>query len=296
VELKVLGRTNKKFPSVWLKLLLPREPDKTDSLVSAAVEAKTVIDVTSQPALFGGFMRGSDATLAVSGGLSLERAVDEKMAMDFLQAELIQSLSAVGRMHFDFFFLQIRKPLEEFQIAGAMQSLELARQEGHIKFLGLDVVGPPLPSLGIWHFHDAFEVIKMPYNPCAKEPFEVLADLAKERRVGIITHRCLCWKNSIPFMQFLTQSKVDSDSLAQSAISSNLDVGPVSVGVRDEREIGLAISALGSPKLSEETIETALDEMNRGSKWGELAKSSNRNIRELAEKWLLQNSIGSDSH
>ncbi|MES1227687.1 MAG: hypothetical protein ABUL72_03395, partial [Armatimonadota bacterium] len=117
------------------------------------------------------------------GGLDIERATEQSHATDLVQAHLIETLSAIGREYLDFYFLRIRRGLEEFQINGALEAIEMAKQEGHIRFIGLACDGPPLAALGVWQFHDAFEVVLTR----DKDAYDTLAPLARERRVGIVT-------------------------------------------------------------------------------------------------------------
>jgi aryl-alcohol dehydrogenase-like predicted oxidoreductase len=119
------------------------------------------------------------------GGFELENAADAKNASDLMQAHLIETLSAVGREYLDFYFLRVRSPLEEFQVDGALEALEMARQEGHIRFIGLSSEGQShLPALGLWQFHDAFDTVLLTPSQ------ESLAKLAQERRVGVV------WRHS----------------------------------------------------------------------------------------------------
>jgi hypothetical protein len=187
-----LGRTNQAFPKVWLRLVGSSEFGNRNPEVAQSSPSSlgTVIDISTNPALWGGQMRGTEGLLMSRGGLEIERAPDEKTACDLIQAHLIQTLSAIGREWIDFYFLQVRRGLEEYQIAGALQALESARQEGHIKFLGLSAEGPGLAVQGVWQFHDAFEVLLL------SEPDQGLLQLAQERRVGLVTaypseHTCL---------------------------------------------------------------------------------------------------------
>ncbi len=180
---EVLGRTNHVFPPVWIRLTLPpisTPEDWVQQLVDAALNQQTVIDISTNPGLWGGKMRGTQATLMTIGGSEIERAPDEQTAFDLTQAHLIQTLSAIGREWIDFYFLSIRRNLEEFQINGALQALDFARKEGHVKFLGLAADGPGLAVQGLWQFRDAFEVILLPNEDSG------LVAMAKERRVGVV--------------------------------------------------------------------------------------------------------------
>jgi aryl-alcohol dehydrogenase-like predicted oxidoreductase len=178
------GRTNRVFPPVWLRLTVPTDPgdDWIEPLVASALARKTVIDISTQPALWGGFLRGTEATLMATGRHDVERATSEAQAADYVQAHLIEILSAIGRDHIDFYFMPYRRALEEFQINGAFEALETARQDGIIRHLGLAPVGPPLAALGLWQFHDAFDAILLEPG----ESYESLAPMAAERRVGVV--------------------------------------------------------------------------------------------------------------
>ena len=129
-------------------------------------------------------MRGADEVVLVQQGTyQIERATSEDHATDLVQAHLIETLSAVGRDCLDFYFLRIRRTLEEYQVNGALAALEAARGEGHLRFLGLHATGHPLAALGLWQFHDAFEVLLLPDDEDARTTLE---PLAKQRRVGVI--------------------------------------------------------------------------------------------------------------
>lgn len=183
----ILGRTNRAFPPVWLALSVPTSFESDDwarDLVAAAEAENTVIDISSNPALWGGQMRGTDACLMVTGGTDIERATETSHAGNLIQAHLIQTLSAIGREYIDFYFLRVRRGLEEFQINGALEALEVAKQDGHIRYLGIRCDGPSLAVLGMWQFHDAFEVIAIE----DREAYETLAPLARDRRVGVVTY------------------------------------------------------------------------------------------------------------
>jgi len=132
-------------------------------------------------------MRGGDDWVALTGSRDYENATDSTHAIDLVQANLIQLLSAIGRESVDFFFLPVRRTVEEFQIAGALEALESARQDGHIRFLGLQCVGSPFAALGVWQFHDAFEVVRMRRSQSDHEAYDTLSPLARERRVGVVT-------------------------------------------------------------------------------------------------------------
>lgn len=246
----LFGRTNLEFPPVWLSLSACRAGDDAGALVGAAVESGVPIDVTSMPALWGGHMRGTDACLTCVSNSDFERATDDKHASDLIQAHLIETLSCVGRDYFDFYFLRIRRAVEEYQIAGALEAMEMARQEGHIRFMGICCDGPSLSTLGTWQFRDAFDALLVPRNHYDPEPYETLAPMARERRVGVVTSRPLNWGYGLPFVDLPSQWRLRNltksfygQSLAQAVIGELSQDAPVMVGVRSAKEVVEAIEA-----------------------------------------------------
>jgi hypothetical protein len=174
------GRTNQPFPRHWLALEVPQVSSEIDPLVAAALASGLPIDVTSQPGLWGGKMRGTDATLMCVSAADYERATDDRHAADLIQANLIEALSCIGREHFDLYFLRLRTRLSESVLNGVLEALEMARQEGHIRFLGLACDGPVDAILPQWQLHDAFEALLT----ADREATEVLGGMARQRRVG----------------------------------------------------------------------------------------------------------------
>jgi aryl-alcohol dehydrogenase-like predicted oxidoreductase len=253
----ILGRTNQAFPSVWLRLAPALEGDgesQARELAGAALELGVPLDVSGQTALWGGLMRATDATLIVRGGRELEHATDASHAVHLIQAHLIQALSSIGREQIDFYVLRVGRALEEYQIEGVLEAIESARQEGHVRFLGLMPEGSPYAALGLWQFRDAFDAVFLPSNPVERESYELLAPLARERRVGIVTTRALNWGGGLPFtmmpsawrLRNLTQSLYGL-TIAQAAIAERAREHPVLVGVRNAAEACAAVEAAEKP-------------------------------------------------
>jgi hypothetical protein len=179
----VLGRTNVEYPKVWASLGVSGE-NTPEELVSAVRELRIPIDISSQPALWGGFLRGGEDVLVQRGTTHYERANSQDHATDLMQAHMIEVLSSIGREMIDFYFLRVRRAVEEFQINGVMAALEFAKQEGHIRHIGLLADGPSLAVQSVWQFHDAFEVVLLPSQP--EQELKALIGLAQQRRVGIV--------------------------------------------------------------------------------------------------------------
>jgi aryl-alcohol dehydrogenase-like predicted oxidoreductase len=231
----VLGRTNRAFPPVWLSLSLPPTGGETaiDGLVNAAREANVPLDISGNPALFGGRMRGDDDLfLTQFSTAGYERANDDQHAGDLIQAHLIETLSAIGREWIDVYYLRVRQAVDEAQLSGALEAMEMARQEGHIRHLAIVCDGSSLATLGLWQFHDAFDLLLVPRNHFEDEDYRTLAPLAKERRVGVVTYNPL---SGLPLQ----------DPLAQAAIGDLAKDHPVLVKVRTPEEVAIALAAPG---------------------------------------------------
>lgn len=289
----LLGRTNLAFPPVWLSLSLPDRGEEISPLVEAALAADVPIDITSQPGLWGGHMRGTEAFLTTIGTAAYENASDEKHASDLLQAHFIETLSSIGREHIDIYFLRIRRAVEEYQISGALEALELARQEGHIRFIGICCDGPSLATLGMWQFHDAFDVLLVPRNHYDPEPYQTLSPLARERRVGIVTSRPLNWGYGLPFVALPAQLRLRNLTqgfygltLAQAAVADLALDHPVMVGVRSAEEVRLAVEAPGKHHATglNEFLKPFIDSFDDDAQWAELAASDRPAERQAAER------------
>lgn len=131
-------------------------------------------------------MRGTDAALMTRGGADIVNAADEPGAGNLVSAHLLETLSGIGREYIDFYFLRIRTALEEFQLNGALEALEAARDEGLVRYFGLAAEGSGFAVLGSWQFRDAFEVLLVPDRTEDEASYSTLVPLARERRVGVV--------------------------------------------------------------------------------------------------------------
>lgn len=259
--------------------------------MGAALESGSPIDITSQPALWGGRMRGTEATLTCVSTHGYENATDDRHASDLIQAHLIETLSCVGRDYFDFYFLRVRQAVEEFQIAGALEAMEMARQEGHIRYLGICCDGPSLATLGLWQFHDAFEALLVPRNHYDPEPYETLAPLARKRRVGVVTSRPLNWGYGLPFVDLPSQWRLRNLtkgfyglSLAQAVIGDLAQDAPVMVGVRSAKEVREALEAPEKyrPDGLREFLGPFVEAWDSEEMWSEFSDSSEPALKSAA--------------
>jgi len=289
----LLGRTNREFPSVWLSLSPPDDNTQLDALIEAASESGAPIDITSQPALWGAKIRNPEATIMAIGSTAHEHATEEGHACDLVQAHLIEVLSCAGRETIDFYFLRVRKSLQEFQISGALQAMEIAIQEGHVRYLGICCDGESMATLGAWQFHDAFETLLVPRNHKNPEPYTTLKPLARERRVGIVTSRPLNWGYGLPFFTLpelwrlpnLTQSFYGL-TLAQAVIADLAEDNPVLVGVKTAEEVRQAVAAptMKRPTGLESMLQPFLEAFDSDEQWKELLASPVASHREAAKR------------
>jgi len=278
----MLGRTNRKFPPIWLSLLVP-EQGQTQALVEAALDARTVIDISSQPALWGGFLRGTAAELMAVASTNLVNATSHDHAADMVQGDLIQLLSCIGREYIDLYFLPIQRRLEEHQISGALEALEMNKQEGLIRHLGLAGMGSVPAVLSTWQFHDAFDVILLPRNPIEHDLFDALQGLAADRRVGVVTSRPLDWGLGAPFTVFPDSSDVASGLLAQYSAQH-----PVLVGVRSMEQIVVAASSLDFSGNLEQSVEEFKIKYQSADAWEVFAADPRPWVKRAAQRSKLE--------
>jgi len=272
---------------------VPHGEGDLDGLVGAALASGAPIDVTSQPALWGGRMRGTEATLTCIGNSAFEDANDENHATDVVQAHLIETLSCIGREYWDIYYLRIRRAVEEYQLSGALQALELAKQEGHIRHIGLCCDGPSLAVLGAWQFHDAFETLLVPRNHYDTEAYDTLSPLAKERRVGVVTSKPLNWGYGLPFVDLAAQWRLQNlteglygPSLGQAVVGEFAQQHPVMVGVRTVEEVQLAVEApnVARPEGLAALLEPYVNAFESEEEWASLLTSDQPALRAAAQR------------
>lgn len=107
-------------------------------MVAEVLKTNTVLDISVQPGLWGGLMRGTEAKLMASSDPHLDRASSVSHAGMFVEGEVIQFLSAIGREHLDYYAVCPSSLLSESQIEGMNLSVADLRENGHIRKFGLD--------------------------------------------------------------------------------------------------------------------------------------------------------------
>lgn len=179
-----IGRTNRVLPAFWFHFAeAAAGPEDALRMVKLAEEVSAVVFLSGRPGFWGETLRGFPGELMVSGGHYASMRPNEQAVRNEMEAELIQWLSALGRTQIDYFFLECAGPLETFQINGVLEVLEMARQDGLIRNLGL-LARNPYASLSLAQFNDAFDLYYFPHA----EDSEVLAGLAESRRIDVLVN------------------------------------------------------------------------------------------------------------
>lgn len=187
---RLLGRTNQYLYPLWIQGTL-RDPNRSaeeqarhhfSRLLESPYE---VLDITPAPALWGQLLRQHPNALkiAINTPPNLLQVATYPLAVHSVQAHLIEIFCAIGRDYIDFYFLNLSESVSESILSGALEALEMARQEGQIRALGFTTVAEPFRVLSLWRTHDAFEVIRVPQDPVIRQ---VLIPEAKSRRVGVV--------------------------------------------------------------------------------------------------------------
>lgn len=186
----LLGRTNRYVYPVWARGNLSgagSAEERAERLMHALLESPIeTLDITPAPALWGRFLREVENTLQVvvaSPVNLLLQASDARVAANLIQSHLIETLCAIGREHIDYYFLSLHESPTEAQLSGALEALEIARQEGQVGATGVAAWGAPVAMLALWRSHDAFEVAMLPREADA---LQTLLPEARARRVGVI--------------------------------------------------------------------------------------------------------------
>lgn len=117
-----------------------------------------VYDITTSPAYWGSRLGSDEDLIMVQGGRDVADAADQVSATNLIQAHLIEVMSAIGRPYLDYYFFQVRRELTPLQVQGAVSALKNAKEEGHIKCLGIALTGSTQSALEFWRANPIFDV------------------------------------------------------------------------------------------------------------------------------------------
>ncbi len=237
MSVEVFGRTNRAVPNLWARLLTGDGGE--EALVEAVAESGAPFDPGAHLSKWGYLTRDIPNPVMACLGREIENAPADSVAADLIGGELVQALSSLGRTSIDFFFLSVRRALEEHQINGALACLESAREEGLVKHVGLSIEGRAMAVAGMWRFHDAFEMIRVRRNPVWEEDVAVLRSMAKERRVGVLGAEPFDWGLGLPFFRQPGLTWADGAGYLAQLRAEH----PVLVGVRSADEWRACLAA-----------------------------------------------------
>lgn len=231
------GRTNKVFPTIWPKLLQPADLSEAEKMAELAVKWQAPVEVSSSQVMWGHYLRGADVPFIGLIGREVSKTSDAPAASRVLQASLLALLSALGRDCLEFCFLPVKTALEEHQITGALDAMEEAREEGLIKFFGLQVLGSPWAAQSVWQFHDAFEAVMIPQTPSG-ESESSLRPMADSRRVGVVMSSPLTLGGSDSLGNHPSvQTAANGANPHLSLLAASAKKGPTLLGIRTLHEM-----------------------------------------------------------
>ncbi len=251
------GRTNKVFPTIWPKLLQPTDSTEAHKMAELAIQWQAPIEISSSQVMWGHYLRGADVPFIGLIGREVSRAGDAASASRMLQASLLALLSALGRDCLEFCFLPVKTALEEHQISGALEAMEEAREEGLVKFFGLQVLGSPWAAQSVWQFHDAFEAVMIPQTPSG-ECEASLRPMAESRRVGVVISSPLSFgSESSMGAHTLVQAAAGDASPHISLLAASAKKGPVLLGVKSLQEMEEALGWAAATENSDAVLASA---------------------------------------
>jgi len=159
---------------------MPSSCDDSASPRDFNTREAVVYDVTTSPAYWGSLLGSDEDLIMVQGGRDVADAADQLSATNLIQAHLIEVMSAIGRPYLDYYFFQIRRELTPQQVQGAVSALKSAKEEGHIRSLGIALTDTQ-PALEFWRANPIFDVALLESSHSEVESF------AKVLGVPIVT-------------------------------------------------------------------------------------------------------------
>lgn len=179
------GRTNQPAPKIWYRPSGELVRDQAVSQIAQSpISPNCVVDIHSDIILLGHAFSQTPARLMFIGGKEAWTAPDQRSAVDLMSGSILATLSAVRGKMIDFWFLDLDRAPEQYQLDGAIQALSEAKEDGLVGSICLRIKDNLYAGLSTWRFNDAFDVITT--RGIAPHDHAALIDLARERRVGVL--------------------------------------------------------------------------------------------------------------
>ncbi len=285
----MLGRTNREYPSIWLRPHLG-ETEDLGPMMDALAEVDTVIDVTLMP---GVLSRLHGKKLLYRGGTGIAGARTNNNAGDLMGAEIIEIVSSLAGQPLEFFVLRVREPLEDHQIEGALGALTSALEEGLVRHVALGFEGPA--AMPLWQLNDAFDMVLVTRNHRDESDYLAASAQARSRRVGVVADRVIEWDYGVTFTRLPSLwrlpnlSKGFYGTSVEQAVAARFAVdGPVIVGVRTKDDVdryrGLLEGKVEIPVGIDAYVEPFVKAWDDPAEWAELENSPHAWIREAAAR------------
>jgi hypothetical protein len=231
---------------IWLSLSLPSNPSELEPLVAAAISAGCPIDVSSQPALWGHYLRGSGCTIAAVGGVDITTATSFDHAADLVYAKMLETLCSIGSENIECFFLPLSGLESAVQLQGAIRAVSTAKAEGNLKTVGLYAAGNPDYALQQLQRYEVFEVILAQCNHSTLELLDWPKSAHIRSHASLVTCSPFAWSGHSPFFDLDVPWPGDKRILRQQVLQELARNHPVMVGVRTASQVEEALAAFDS--------------------------------------------------
>lgn len=175
---------SERFPAVWLRLPAPHlvEAGEREAIAATLEGSSTVVDITSGPALWASLLAGRQR---LSAECALDKlAYERQQASEHLEADLVSLLSATEGRGFFALFCEFGAANSNL-VEGALEVLELARQDGLAGHIGISVRSEEERAAAVVRSHDAFDAALVDAS------HSLLMTVAHDRRLPVVQRALL---------------------------------------------------------------------------------------------------------
>lgn len=133
-------------PQDWLSLRLSGSTSDFEEVLNVAIDSGLPLDVSHGKLVWGSRLAGCDNLLVGFGAADFHRAHSASDACILVSAQLVEWLSCLNGRTLDVFFLPGTPAVTREQWSGAIEAVETARDDGLIRFSGIDRAIEGLPG------------------------------------------------------------------------------------------------------------------------------------------------------